>query len=315
MIVTVTLNPAVDKYSEIDEVNYDEPIRIENTNYDAGGKGINISRVLKRFGADAPALYFSGGNLGTLLDELLEHEQVSGYPIHISETTRLNYAIYDRSVKKIIKLNDLGPSVDDKEMKKMIALIRSYAKNGNIIVLSGNLPQQVEADTYARIIEEIKEDVKSVFLDTESDILETTLQQTSPEYVKPNRFEMERLMGKKLKSDADFIEGLNYLSQWVKYPMISAGERGLYYIDSRDGETYRCVPPEAEVLSTVGAGDSFIAGFLLSISEEKPMSEAVKLGVACGTAAVSTPGNSLCYPKDVLDILDRETIMIEAALR
>lgn len=304
MIITVTLNPAVDKYSEAESFVYDEPIRLENTNYDAGGKGINISRVLKRFGVDAPALYFAGGHFGSMLNELMDREQVAGISVPIGETTRINHTLYDRTEQKIIKLNEAGPSVDEKEMKKMISQLRSYARNGNIFAISGNLPQQLRKDIYAQIINEIREDVRFIFLDTESDILEISLQNCSPDYVKPNRFEMERIMQKKLTTPKDFIEGLKFLSESVKYPMISAGENGVYYIDPQDGEFYQSVPPQVEVLSTVGAGDSFVAGFLLSIQDDQSLREAVKMGVACGTAAVSTPGNSLCYPKDVLDIFD-----------
>lgn len=310
MIVTVTLNPAIDKYVEVDNIKYEDTMRVENVDYEAGGKGINVSRVTQRFGVESTALYFGGGYFGKVFAEFLQEENITHESVAIGENIRINYTVFNRKNQQVLKFNDPGPSVDEDELAKMKELIKSYAKKDNIFVFSGSLPANCPIDIYADFINEIKHNVKYVLLDTESDILIENLKKCSPDFIKPNISETGRILQKEMKDTSDFIEALELLEKNVKYPIISAAQRGAFFRNNEDGKFYNIIPPQVKSISTVGAGDSFVAGFIMSIAEEKSLLDAIKMGVACGTATVLTPGTELCYPKDVLDLLDQSNIRL-----
>jgi 1-phosphofructokinase family hexose kinase len=306
MIITVTLNPAIDKYGETDDLKHDEIMRLSEITYEAGGKGINVSRVLKRFGIPNTALYFSGGQMGKLLSQFIEEEQIDNDFVPVIGNTRMNYTVNLRKQKSILKFNDPGPVLDTEELEKMLNLIRSYAKKDATFVFSGVVPPNSPTDIYAYFINAIKNDVKNILLDTEGDILSDTLALCSPDFIKPNQKETENLTGMSLKTNDDYAEALAKLGERVPFPVISAGAKGIYIRNTGDGKYYNVAAPHVDAVSTVGAGDAFVAGFILSlVEEEKPILEAAKMGVACGTASVLTPGTGLCYPKDVIDILDQ----------
>ncbi|OHD55500.1 MAG: hypothetical protein A2Y33_11870 [Spirochaetes bacterium GWF1_51_8] len=306
MIVTVTLNPAIDKYGEAEEVRPDEVMRLADVAYEAGGKGINVSRVLNRFGIENTALFFRGGQLGGLFSQLLEEEQIKHEFIPVIGNTRLNYTVFDRKHQSVYKFNDPGPLPDDDEIEKMLALIRSYAKKDTTFIFSGIVPPNSPSDIYAYFINEIKDECHKILLDTEGEILLDTIALCRPDFVKPNQKEAEKIYGKPLKTDADYIAALARLEERVPCPVISAGPWGIYIKSCDDGKYYNVSAPHVDAISTVGAGDAFVAGFMLSlIEEEKPMIEAARMGVACGTASALVPGTGLCYPKDVIDILDQ----------
>ncbi len=305
MIVTITLNPAIDKYGEVNDVKYEDSMRLLDVSYDAGGKGINVSRVLKRFGIGAPALYFSGGSFGRIFNELLDIEKVETDYVEIAENTRINYTVFNRAVGKVFKFNDPGPNADEAELEKMVSLVQSYVKKDTIFVLSGNILPNMKRTFYADLINSLVDNCRYVMLDTESDLLVENLQKCTPSFIKPNISETGRIVGREMKSDKDFIDALKLLAGKVKFPLISAAEKGVFFLNAEDGKYYNVVPPDVKVVSTVGAGDSFVAGFIMSMAEDKSMLEAVKMGAACGTATVMTPGTNLCHPRDVLDILEK----------
>jgi fructose-1-phosphate kinase PfkB-like protein len=141
-------------------------------------------------------------------------------------------------------------------------------------------------------------------LDTESDLLVENLKSCSPTYIKPNISETGRILGRTMKTDADFIEALELLEKQVAKPLISAADKGVFFKNT-DGKYYNVVPPDVKVVSTVGAGDSFIAGFVMSVSQDKSILDAVKMGAACGTATVMTAGTSPLHPKVVMEILEQ----------
>lgn len=304
MIVTLTLNPAIDKYGEVEDVRYEDSMRMLDNSYDAGGKGINVSRVLKRFGIDAPAVYFRGGRFGKVFDDLLAQEHVKTDAVAIEGDTRINYTVYNRAIGKVFKFNDPGPEVSDAELNELTDRLRSYVKPDAFFVLSGNILPQMKRTIYADFINEIAPKCKAVILDTESDLLVENLKVCSPTYIKPNITETGRILGRDMKTDADFIEALKLLEKNAAHPLVSAASKGVFFKNS-DGKYYNVVPPDVKVVSTVGAGDSFIAGFVMSVSQEKSMLDAVKMGAACGTATVMTAGTSLCDPKVVMEILER----------
>lgn len=302
MIVTLTLNPSIDKYGEVKDVKYEDSMRLHDVVYDPGGKGINVSRVLKRFDIDAPALYFYGGAYGKIFNDLLAKEKVTAKPVEIDGETRINYTVYNRANGKVLKFNDPGPEASDADLEKIRALVESFVTPDTIFVFSGNILPGMKRTFYADLINGVAGRCKYVMFDTESDLLVENLAHCKPTFIKPNITETGRIIGRDLKKDGDFIEALEMLKDKVTHPIVSAAERGVFFKNPDDGHYYNVVPPDVKVVSTVGAGDSFIAGFVMSVSMGNSMLDSVKTGAACGTATVMSAGTDLCHPDDVAKI-------------
>jgi 1-phosphofructokinase family hexose kinase len=302
MIVTITLNPSIDKYAEIESFQYDDVIRLHSVHQEAGGKGVNVSRLVRRCGNDTLALGFIGGHSGGDFLNLLEEEEIPQEFTVIAGETRSNLAVFDKKESKIIKLNEPGPEVKEGDFQNFILTLRKYVEKENIFVISGTLPEGIGAEMYQKIIDILKGRVKAILLDTESSILKETLTENKIDYIKPNIYETERLTGQRPESDGNFRKAIWKLKDFAAFPIISAGEKGVFFEDENK-KLYNIYAPPVVSTPTVGAGDAFVAGFCAALSLDKPLLEAIRQGVSF-SAATAISGK-LCQPEEAQSMLSK----------
>ena len=300
MIVTITLNPSLDREGEIDNFRYSDALRLHNVMELSGGKGVNVSRIVRRLGQDTVCLGFVGGLMGGRFLNLLGEEDIPQDFTIISGELRSNLAVVDKSVGKVIKLNEPGPHVSPEDVQKFLLNMEEYIEPDNYFILSGSLPEGLDADVYSRIIDLLDGKVRGIIMDTESAVMQKALEDRKVDFIKPNRFETERLVGKMPITDGNFRKALWKLRDYAKMPLISTGEEGIYFED-KDEKLYQIVPPKVVVISPVGAGDSFLAGFIANLMNGATVLDAVKFGVACGSA--TTRAGRPCEKEEAEELL------------
>ncbi len=297
MIYTITLNPALDRTMEVDGLVTDDANRILREARYAGGKGIDCSRVIEELGGRSTALGFIGGYDGLELEGRLMNEGVLCDFTRIGGETRTNIIISNRKAKTHIILNAAGPRITAAEIGLFFERIRSLGRDAEFVIVSGSAPPGVNHNIYSQIITAFKGMGIRVALDADGELLRHGCQ-SKPFIIKPNINEFQRLtkvtsteVPVLLKTARRVVEG------GIDIVLISMGAKGLLGI-KRD-EAYWATPPQVEVVSPVGAGDSTLAGFIYALTRGLGFRESLILATAAGTAAVTTAGTGLCGRKDV----------------
>jgi len=300
MIYTITLNPALDRTLWIKKLREDDSNRIEKERRYAGGKGIDVSRVLSAFGVRNKALGFVGGFAGEELTGRLLNEGISCDFIKISNETRTNIIVNDMSKGTQIEFNAAGPEIKPYELMKMIHMIEKLEKP-EIVVISGSLPPGAHPEIYRKIIEIAKSRKAWVILDTDGDALKTGIQGL-PNAIKPNTHELSRLVGKELNNLDEIVDAANKVhEQGVENVIVSMGAKGMILIGERD--RFLASPPQVKVINTIGAGDSAVAGFVYGLVSGKSLKDCLIYAVAAGTATTLRPGTALCLKDDFMKLI------------
>lgn len=291
-IVTLTLNPTVDKSSTVEHVVAERKLRCSEPEYHPGGGGLNVARAVAHLGGDALAYWTCGGAIGQLLKDLLDAESISHQPIEISEMTRENLIVFENSSEQQYRFGMPGAALREEEIQNCINQLTELNPLPDYLVLSGSLPPQVDKGLYARLAEAIPESCR-VILDTSGEPLQRGLE-ASVYLVKPNMHELEQLAGQEIKSDSQIREVAESIIEENKAEVVvtSLGSGGVVFTTSERHEVIRA--PMVKIRSKVGAGDSMVAGIVHALSQQKPIGEAVRYGVAAGSAAVETEGTELC---------------------
>ncbi|HEX77333.1 MAG TPA: 1-phosphofructokinase [Dehalococcoidia bacterium] len=301
MIATLTLNPSLDKTVAVKGMVVGDVNRWKSYRRDPGGKGINVSRALHNLGYDTVAYGFVGGHDGRILEDLLRAEGVRYDFTPTANEIRSNFIITDLKTGAQTRLNGPGPVIGKQELEQLRQKIRGIEPAPRFLVLAGSVPPRVPTDIYAQIIQEAKARGIRTALDSDEEWLRLGLQ-AKPDFIKPNLRETEGLLGIRLTSEGDIVEALRrLLAMGIHMAAISMGREGL--IAARGDQMVKAIPPQVPVRSTVGAGDSAVAGFLISMMESKPLAEACRLACAAGAATVLTPGNQMCLLEDVQELL------------
>ncbi len=297
MIYTVTLNPALDRTIEVEGLVKDDANRILQEARYAGGKGIDVSRVIKELGGESIALGFIGGYDGLELEGRLINEGVLCDFTRIGGETRTNIILNNRREKVQIMLNAAGPEITPTEIGLFFQKLSSILPNAEFVVVSGSVPPGVNHNIYAQIITTLKGTGIRVALDADRELLRQGCKAT-PFIIKPNIHEFQRLTGLRSQRVKDMLKQARHLvEEGIKIVLISMGAKGIMGV--REEVAYWAVPPQVEVVSPVGAGDSTIAGFIYALSRGMDFKESLTLAVAAGTAAVLTPGTELCKREDI----------------
>jgi len=301
MIATVTLNPSLDRTVRVEELVIDEANRWTSLRRDPGGKGINVSRVVHELDGETRAYGFIGGIDGETFERLLKQQGVPFDFTPIKGEIRSNFIITDLKTHRQTRIDAPGPHIRKRELRKLIQKVTHIKPKPDFIVFAGSIPPGVPNDIYRQLIEEAKKrDIKTV-LDADDNWLKEGMG-GKPNIIKPNVHEAEELLGIHLKDEAAIIEAVKTLaSQGIDVAIISRGKNGL--IATGEGKILKITPPQVEISSTVGAGDSTIAGLVLKISQGHGIDEACRWAVAAGTAATLTPGTELCRREDVERLL------------
>lgn len=296
-IVTLTLNPAIDGFCEAEIIRPILKIRTTNERYSPGGGGINVARVVHELGGKALALYLAGGITGTVLDSLVDEEEIPRRTIRIADQTRVAQVVIEHSTKLEYRFVPEGPRISEAEWRAALDALRGI--DCDYLVASGSLPRGVPADFYGRVADIAKARGAKFVLDTSGDALAAALDHGGIHLVKPSLGEFEALVGRSLSEEPDQdAEALRFArSGKVDMIAVTLGRDGAFLATAE--RVSRLKAPEVEAKSAVGAGDSFVAAMTLALAEGHPPEVAFRRGVAAGTAAVLRRGTALCLKEDV----------------
>ncbi|APT75325.1 ribokinase [Marinitoga sp. 1135] len=299
MIFTLTMNPSLDRYIYIDKLIPDDTIRAKKIKDYPAGKGIDVSRVIKELGGVSVAVALLGGDNGRKIEEMLDQEGVIYSSVRISHETRMNIILEEETQ---YRMSMPGEHVKREKLQKVFDILQSLVREGDTVAISGSLPKGVDPDYYTGLIFSLKQWGAEVFFDADGKNLIAGLD-AEPDCIKPNTHELSRLLGKDVPEDDKYEIAREARYVLEKYHLdeilVSMGKYGSVYANW-DMAMY-AYPVDLEVKSAVGAGDSFLAGYILKKNEG--IEEGFRWANAAGNAAVLTPGTELCKKEDVLKLL------------
>lgn len=302
-ITTLTVNPALDKSAKVDGLIAEQKLKCHSIEFQAGGGGINISRVLRRLQIDSDCVFPSGGDNGMYLQNILLKEKIRISPIHVEEWTRENLSIVDTQTSMQYRFGMPGKPISKSEIDLITNTILKKIDENDILAISGSLTSNMPVDYYAQIIKSVAHKKVKVILDTSGPALKYTT--TQPLFlIKPNQKELALLAEKDFlttKEQEAFAMEL-VTSQKVKYVVVSMGSRGAF-LASKEGIVYQSTP-SIPVRSTIGAGDSMVAGLIYSIRHDYSPQKMLKFGVACGVATTMSEGTNLGSPETIQHVLE-----------
>jgi len=296
-IVTLTMNPAIDVNTSVDNFVAERKLRCGNPSREPGGGGINVSRAIRKLGGESIALYTCGGLTGQMFQELLHHEGLNHRPIPIKDGTRENIIVYEESSTLQYRLCMPGPMITDDEMKSSLDQIIALDPRPDFIVASGSLPPGAPKNFYAEAARVAKQLDSKIIVDTQGEPFQLALEE-GLFLVKPNLRELSQL-GEHLIENEKQIEDMAekiVQSSRSEVVVVSLGAAGALMVTKEESRYIR--PSAVPIKSKVGAGDSMVAGIVLALSRGNTIQDSVSFGVAAGTAAVMTPGTELCRRED-----------------
>lgn len=285
MILTVSLNPAVDKNCRIDRVILGQVNRILEFHNSAGGKGINVTRVLRQLKMDVNATGFLGGYSGMFIQDELERMKAKYAFTQIAKETRSNTNIIsaDGYVTEIL---EPGPEISEQESINFLEQFSALVNESEIIVISGSMAKGLSEDYYVQLIEICHNAGKKVLLDTSGEPFKRAIE-AKPYLIKPNRREFEYVTGCKLDSEEKVIEkAKEFVNNGIEIVIISNGAKGFLAITKEN--VYRVVPPAVKAVNTVGCGDSMVAALTEGICKELPLEEMLVNAAAISAANTLT---------------------------
>lgn len=291
MIYTITLNPSFDQTIICENFQINKLNRALETRRDIGGKGINVSKIVKVLGGkqQAHGLLPQKGSeefLESMLKAGLEHSFV----LVPQKMIRTNLKIIDQATEEFTELNQAGPELAEKNLDLLVEKLLKVVSSDDLIVLSGSIPTNFPAQTYKNLIKIFKQQACKVILDVDGRSLQESIS-AAPFLIKPNLFELEQLVGKKITSLAEIEQATNpLLDQGIEHILVSLGSKGSFY--SSKQEKIYIQPLKVEVKSPVGAGDSQVAAFAYGIENNLPIQDILKLTCATSTAMVQTTGTT-----------------------
>lgn len=300
MILTLTLNPAIDRNVTADKLVFDDRAYILSTRESAGGRGINASCVLHSFGARTLAIAILGGKGGKRLEEFLGCCSFPSDLVKIKSEIRTNITIADSS-GLAIKLNERGPVLSRAELTRVERTVKKHLPEASWLMLCGSLPPGVPADVYAKLVHAATKQGVPVLLDADGEALAAALDE-HPTVVTPNQQEAERLLNRALITRAHFFEAAQAIrGMGAGSVVLSLGARGAV-ASLPDGGLLEAVPPRVEALCPIGAGDALAAAFVYARRNGDSFAEAVRWGVAAGTASARLPGVSFASLEQTQEI-------------
>jgi 1-phosphofructokinase/tagatose 6-phosphate kinase len=299
MIVTVTLNAAVDRTLSVPSFQIGQRHRASVSFTSAGGKGINIARALKRLGAPVVATGLAGGRTGTLIVEELTAEGILNDFVRIREESRTSTAVVDPTSNVYTEINEWGPDVQEDELEILRDKLAYLCRGAEFLVLAGSLPRGVEAGFYGELIREANRRGVATILDAEGEALRLGVE-AEPHLVSPNMREAEGLVGHEFSDSEDLAGGLDEIAELGARNVLITLEKGCYALlrEEREEVRIRADAPIVEAVSRVGAGDTLLAGFAGARLAGRTFEEAVRAGVGAGAASVLEAGPGRFDPRE-----------------
>jgi 6-phosphofructokinase 2 len=295
-IVTVTFSPCIDKSTSVGKLISEKKLQCAAPRLEPGGGGINVARAIRQLGGNATAIFPSGGWMGKLFNQLLDAENVPSIPINAHAETRENIIVFEESTCNQFRFGMPGTPLTEKEWNQCLQAIEAM-DDIQYLVASGSLPPGVPEDIYARLSAIAHQKGSRMIVDSSGPALKHAVD-AGVYLIKPNLGELSALAGKGHLHPRDVEEVSQKIIDAGKCEVVvvSMGSEGAMLVTRDLCKTFK--PPPVDRISTVGAGDSMVAGMILRLSLGKSLTEAARYGVACGSAATLNPGTELCHKED-----------------
>ena len=313
MIITVTLNAAIDKSLSVPNFRLGRRHRTVEQRTMAGGKGVNVARTLKTLGQPVIATGFAGGATGTHIVDELTQESILNDFVRIREESRTNTAVLDPTNGETTEINERGPAVSEKEVELFRDKLLYLARGAAIVVFAGSLPHAVDSGLYASLIRELQKLGVTTVIDTDGEPLRHAVR-AEPDVVSPNVLEAEELVGHEFNDDEDRLIAVREMVQLGAREAIMTLPDGCFAQVLVDGapRLHRVYIEPREPVATVGSGDAFLAGYVSSRYAGHPPEDCLRFAVACGAESTRRLGAGLIDPRDVDRLLgDVEVRLLE----
>jgi 1-phosphofructokinase family hexose kinase len=300
MIITVTLNAAIDKTLAVPNFRLGRRHRSTEQRTMAGGKGVNVARALKLLGQPVIATGLAGGPTGTRISEQLTEDAILSDFVRIRDESRTSTAVIDPTSGEQTEINERGPEVTEAELALFRDKLLYLAKGADICVFSGSLPRGVDSQIYADLISELSGAGVTTVVDAEGDPMELALR-AGPDLVTPNATEAEGLVGHEFRDEQDHLYALYGLCELGAREAIITHAEGCYALVGRNHERslYRVKADPLEPVSSIGAGDVFLAGYLAARDGDRSYEDCLRFAVACGAESTQHFGAGVVDPREV----------------
>ncbi|MBX3118500.1 MAG: 1-phosphofructokinase [Fimbriimonadaceae bacterium] len=306
MILTVTLNPSIDRTVFVDALQVGDTNRVGRSETDAGGKGLNLSRVAAELGGHTVALGFLGGGPGAYIRCVLNDQGVEYDFVEIAGETRMNVSIEEGNGSPPTTLNERGPEITSQHWDELLQKCTLWAPKAAWACMGGSIPPGLGKDAYRTLGGLLKEAGCKLALDADGEAMKLGLE-AGPQFIKPNAHEAERLLGRPMDSVEACVDGAKELhGRGIDFVVISRGADGAVLACSEG--VFVAESPKVKAVSTIGSGDSLVAGFLWGLESGKSVEEAFRWGVACGAATATTSGAEIARKPVILELEPRVTI-------
>jgi 1-phosphofructokinase family hexose kinase len=304
MIITVTLNAAIDKTLAVPNFRLGRRHRAVEQTAMAGGKGVNVARALKRLGQPVIATGVAGGPTGTRIIEQLTDEAILNDFVRIREESRMSTAVVDPTSGEQTEINERGPAVSEAELELFVDKLLYLAKGAAICVFAGSLPRGVDPGLYAQLVGELKKLGVTTVIDSEGDALRLATR-AEPAVVTPNELEAEELVGHEFSEEEDRVTAVREIAAMGASEAIMTLESGCLALvgDDPDRRLYRVTLEPREPRSTVGSGDAFLAGYLSCRYSGSPQEDCLRYAVACGSESTQHFGAGVIDPREMERLL------------
>jgi tagatose 6-phosphate kinase len=282
MIITVALNPAIDKVCLCEDFSLNSVNRLKEISATPGGKALNVARVINSLGHRVMIVGLIGGYTGQRIKNILQKENIASDFFEIDDESRICTTILDRKNNTYTQANEMGPFINQKDYDYFFDKYKTIIKTADIIVCSGSVPPGISKDVYGEMVDAANKIGKRVIIDARLHYLQKAIEKV-PYMIKPNIHEIEELVKRKLSSIDDVVhEILKLMDSGIEMVVVSMEDKGA--IIGNGYKIYQAVPPKVEVKNSVGSGDSMVAGFAAAINKNYNIEKTIALGVACGTA-------------------------------
>ncbi len=295
-IVSLSLNPAIDLTYEFDSLKHDQKTRATSTHYDPGGTGINVGRALESLNANCFTCCITAGKMGEFLHSMLNQQLKNVTTLQVDGETRINTTLIQQSPQYQYEINAVGPSITPAQLNDITDQFLAHCQQG-IGILTGSLPPGIADDTYQNINIALQQQGGRCIIDAPVVAMKKALL-SKPFLIKPNQHELEVLQDKALNSiEQVAIEARKLVTQGTQYVCVSLADKGAIITGSEN--SYFCNSPKITVNSTVGAGDSLVAGLAYAFSLNQKPEHALKFAVACGAGTAIQAGTQLFKPEEL----------------
>lgn len=299
MIVTVTLNAAIDRTLTVPNFQRGQRHRASAGVTLAGGKGINVARALKTLGVPVVATGLLGGSTGSRIVEELTSEAILNDFVHIEGESRTSTAVVDPTGGTYTEINEWGPAVRPEELETLLEKLRYLTQGAELVVFAGSLPRDVADDFYAEATRELSRRHVNVVLDTEGEPLRQGVE-AEPFLVTPNQSEAEALVGQEFHDDEDFRLALDSVAEMGARNVLITTDHGCVALvreDRGDPQRFRAVAPRVDPVSAVGSGDVLLAGYVAARHAGRTHEESLRAAVAAGAASTLEVGAGRFDPR------------------